>query len=609
MRASLYARYIDEVYMKSKLLLLLCITNLANVLHAADEVVVTPANYTQNANAAVPSVIVINKKMIQQSSAIDLADLLRWYAGIDIARTGGIGQQTSTFIRGTNSNHSAVLINGIKMNSATTGAPALEAINVSAIERIEVVKGPRSTVYGSEALGGVINIITTSDEIENHAEIHISSGRYSTTEQGFDFKYANEYVISDLSFNRLESDGFPAAVSSSTDHGHDNDSLDMNIKTSVGKLGIVFGYWQADGYTEYDGFGVDLDQDRKNDLLSTVFTFPFNEYWDAKFSISKTNDEIRQNQMNFLGDEDFAFTNRIVYGWNNELSLFDTKLSFGAAIQDEEAESLSFGTRYKEKTSENSFYLNHQIDFGGHSFFASTRYVEHDDFGDEILWNADYAYAISDKVKVFASYGTGFRAPDSNARFGFGGNTELKEETSRSIELGASYKFNSVSEVSLRLYENKIEDLIETILIDPGAFVFENRNVSQARIQGLEVAFRHQSDHWDVNLQGSVKEPINETDDSLLLRRAKRSLHTSVAYKKENYFMQLNGLLSSERSDFGGAELPGYGLFNLSAGMHFPYSTLSVKVENAFDKDYELASGFNTPGQSVFAELSVNFTE
>ncbi len=595
--------------MKSKLIFLLLITNLANLLHASEEIVVTPANYSQKASVAVPSIIVINKETIQRSSATDVADLLRWYAGIEVARTGGVGQQTSAFIRGSNSNHTAVLINGIKMNSATTGAPALEAINVSTIERIEVVKSPRSTVYGSEALGGVINIITTTDEIENDAVIHFSSGRYSTTEQGFDLKYSNVYISTDISFNQLDSDGFPATITSSADHGHDNDTLDINLKTNVGKLGFAFGYWQADGNTEYDGFGTDLDQDRKNDVLRTTFTFPFSDFWNSKFSVSKIKDEIRQNQMNFLSDEDFAFTDRIVYDWSNELSLFDTKLSFGASMQEEDAESLSFGTRYKENTNESSYYLNHQIEIGRHTFFGSTRYVDHDDFGDETLWNAEYAYALSDKAKVFASYGTGFRAPDSNARFGFGGNSNLKEETSRSIELGTIYNFNQNTEVSLRLYENKIEDLIETVLINPGAFVFENRNVSQARIQGLELAFRHQSNHWDVNMQGSIKEPINETDDSLLLRRSKRSLHTSIGYKNENYFMQLNGLLSSERADFGGIKLPGYGLLNLSAGIHFPYSTLSVKVENLLDKEYELASGFNTPGQSVFAELRINFLE
>ena len=134
------------------------------------------------------------------------------------------------------------------MNSATTGAAALETINVSVIERIEIIKGPRSTVYGSEALGGVINIITTTDETEDLAAVHFSHGRYSTTQKGIDLKIANDYVLGDFSFNQIDTDGFPAATASDTDHGHDNDTLDLNLKTSFGKTKLQFGKNVIDMY-------------------------------------------------------------------------------------------------------------------------------------------------------------------------------------------------------------------------------------------------------------------------------------------------------------------------------------------------------------------------
>jgi vitamin B12 transporter len=578
-------------------------------LQAMDEIVITPTRYSQSINEVVTSVIVINKETIERTPSADVADLLRWHAGLEIGRTGGIGQQTSVFVRGTNSNHTAVLVNGIKMNSATTGAPGLEIINPSTIERIEVVKGPRSTIYGSEALGAVINIITTNDEIENEAALHISNGRYSTTEQGFDFKLANDYIQSDFSFARIDSDGFPAASASSTDHGHDSDTVDINLKSRLGKIGLGFSYWQAEGNTEYDGFGIDLDQDRKNDVLNTTMSLPVTENWNSSLSISKTRDEIRQNQMNFLGNEDYSLTDRVVYDWKNDISIIDNIFTFGISKTDEEAEALSFATSYKENTDIFSLYANQQINMGKHNIFGSARYVDHDDFGDETLWNAEYGYQLSSKVKMFASLGTGFRAPDSNARFGFGGNLDLKEETSRSLEVGMDYGFNPFNRLSIRAYENKIKNLIETIEVIPGSFMFENRNVSNARIQGIELGFQHQSNHWHINLEGTLKNPKNESDDSLLLRRAKRSLNASLAYKHEKYYIQMNGLLSSERRDFGDVVLPGYGLLDLSAGINFPNATFSVKVDNLLDKDYELASGFNTPGQSVFAELRINFTE
>ncbi|NNC67642.1 MAG: TonB-dependent receptor [Gammaproteobacteria bacterium] len=595
--------------MKYRLFLISALFGISNLLLASDEVVVTPARHSQDIDEVIPSVIVIDRETIERTPSADVADLLRWYAGVEIGRTGGFGQQTSVFVRGANSNHTAVLINGVKMNSATTGAPALEIINASVIERIEVIKGPRSTVYGSEALGGVINIITTTDQVKNNAAVHISRGRYSTTEQGVDLKFSNDYAIGDFSFNSIDSDGFPATTNSNTDHGHDNETVDINLKTALGRSNWKFGYWQTEGNTEYDSFGTDLDQDRKNDVLNATFDLPITEKWFSSLSISKIKDEIRQNQVNFLGDEDFTFTDRIVYDWKNDISIIDNIFTFGATKTDEDTESHSFGTRYKENTDSYSLYANQQFKFGKHSVFGSTRYVNHDDFGDETLWNAEYRYQLTKKTRMFASLGTGFRAPDSNARFGFGGNPDLKEETSRSIELGMNYDFSQFNKVSLRAYENKIKDLIETILIDPGAFTFENRNVSDARIQGLELKFQHQSKHWHVNLEGTLKNPRNESDDSLLLRRAKRSLNGTLVYKHDKYFVQLNGLLSSERRDFGDVELSGYGLVDLSAGMHFPKATLSVKVDNLFDKDYELASDFNTPGQSVFAELRIKLTD
>ncbi len=593
--------------MKFKTIVIVIMVFVSSVVHSADEVVVTPTRYGQLIEEVVPSVIVIDRETIRRNQSADIADLLRWHAGLDIGRTGGFGQQASVFIRGTNSNHTAVLINGIKMNSATTGAAALEMINTSVIERIEIIKGARSTVYGSEAIGGVINIITSGEKKPNNLAMHISNGRYSTTEQGVDVEYGNTYLQTNFSANRFDTDGYPTTETSNTDHGHDKDTFDFNLNTSLGNAGIGFSFWQADGNVEYDGFSIDLDQDRKNNVLNTKVNFPLSESWQSSFLISKVKDETRQNQTNFLGDKDFAFTDRVVFDWKNDISLFDNILTFGISKTDEDTESLSFGTRYKESTDIYSVYLHNQYIKDKHTLFTSTRYTDHEDFDNAITWNLEYGYNITDQFQFIASAGTGFRAPDSNARFGFGGNSELREENSRTLELGVNYHFNSDTQASLRAYENKIEDLIETILIDPSAFIFENRNVADARIRGLEASFNHRTDRWSMVVEGVIQNPRNESEDSPLLRRAKKSLTASLQYNNERYFILLNGLFTSERRDFGDEVLPGYGLVNLSAGMNFSNATLSLKVDNLFDKDYELASGFNTPGQSVFAELRLDF--
>ncbi len=580
-----------------------------SIIAHAEEVVVTPTRYSQSVKDVIPSIIVIDRETIERSQTADIADLLRWHAGLDIGRTGGFGQQTSVFVRGTNSNHTAVLINGIKMNSATTGAAALEMINTSAIERIEIIKGPRSTVYGSEAIGGVINIITTDSSKDSKADIFFSNGRYSSSEQGINLVYKNDYIAGGFTFDRFNTDGFPTTQTSNTDHGHDKDTVNVDLKSTIGSSELFFNYWQVEGNTEYDSFGTDLDQDRDNDVISMVFNVPVSENWQSSLSISRARDEIRQNQVNFLSDEDFAFTDRFVYDWKNDLLLSGHIFTFGASLADEETESLSFGTSYKEDTDIYSVYLHDQLIKDKHSLFSSTRFTDHDDFNDAVTWNLEYGYNIADNAKLFASVGTGFRAPDSNARFGFGGNPDLKEETSRSLEVGLNYNINSSTAFSIRAFENKIEDLIETLLIDPGSFTFENRNIAEARIQGVELSFQHQYKQWDVALEGIIQNPRNESDDSPLLRRAKRTVTSSISYNYDQFFVLLNGLLTSERRDFGDEVLAGYGLVGLSAGFNFPSAIVALKVENLLDKEYELASGFNTPGQSIFAELRIKFAE
>lgn len=591
--------------MKFRVLVAACLISMGTFAHALEETVVTPARYAQSLEEVIPSVVVITREMIERSPATDIAGLLRWHAGLDIGRTGGPGQQTSVFVRGTNSNHTTVLINGVKMNSATTGAPALEMIDTSVIDRIEVVKGPRSTVYGSEAIGGVVNVITSIHDEEKSADFHVTTGRYSTDEQGMHLGYASDRISGNLSFSQLQTGGFPAAHDSETNHGHNRDTLDFNIRTQAGAGELQFGFWQAEGNTEYDSFGTDLDHDRKNNVMSVSMSRPVLDNWKSALSVSRSRDEVRQNQANFLGNEDYALSDRIVYDWKNDITFNDNVLVLGMSLADEDTNSLSFGNSYKESTRIFSAYLHEQFARNRHSLSTATRYTDHEDFDDAMTWNLEYGYLLRQGTRLFTSIGTGFRAPDSNARFGFGGNPDLKEETSRSMEAGIRHKWTPQTFVSLRVFENKIDDLIEATLIDPDTFTYENRNVDEARIRGMEIALGHQSGAWDLGLEGIIQAPRNETDDMPLLRRAKRTLTGSVAYSQRQFFVQANGLVASDRRGFRDVKMPGYGLLDVSIGYHFPYATLSLKAENLFDKDYELASGYNVPGQSVFAQLQI----
>ena len=567
---------------------------------ALDEIVVTASGQAQPMEEVIPAVIIINRETIARSQPADIADLLRWHAGLEISRTGGPGQQTSVFIRGTNSNHTAVLINGVKMNSATTGGAALAMIDTSSVERIEIIKGPRSTVYGSEAIGGVINVITSARQPRNRAELHLSDGRYSTNERGASFSYANDYLSGKLAFNRFDTDGFPARTTSVTDHGHDNETADIDVNARLGKGELAFGYWRASGNTGYSNAGRDVDQDHRNEVLRVTYNLRLSDNWKSSLSFSRIKDEIRQRRRNFLNDRDFIFTDRSVYDWKNDLSIGAHALVFGVSGTDEDTESLSYGTAYGEDTDIRSIYLRDQWTVGGHGLFASARYTDHEDFDEAFTWNVEYGYRLGGGTRLFAGAGIGFRAPDGNARFGFGGSQDLREESSRSIEVGMSHDVSSDTGLSIRAFENKVEDLIAYTGTFPSG---RNRNVEKARIWGIELSLWHRYDRWETRLEGIVQNPRNETDDTALLRRAKRTVTGALTYRQPPFFVTAQGLITSRRKDFGDVTMPGYGLFKLSVGVDFRYATLSLKMDNLFDKDYELASGYNVPGRAVSAEL------
>lgn len=572
--------------------------------HTLDEIVVTASGQPQPVEDIIPAVIVIDRETIARSQSAGIADLLRWHAGMEISRTGGPGQQTSVFIRGTNSNHTAVLINGVKMNSATTGGAALAMLDTSLIERIEIIKGPRSTVYGSEAIGGVINVITSVRQPRNQAELRWSDGRYSTDERGASFSYANDYLSGKLAFNRFDTDGFPARTTSVTDHGHNNETVSIDVGTRSGRGELAFNYWQATGNTEYSAAGRDVDQDHKNEVLQVTYGLVLLDNWRSSLSFSRTRDEIRQNQKNFLGDKDFIFTDRSVYDWKNTLSIGAHTVAFGLSGTDEDTDALSYGTDYRKDTDIRSVYLRDQWTGGRHGLFASARYTDHENFDEAFTWNVEYGYQPAKDIRLFAGSGSGFRAPDGNARFGFGGNPDLREETSRSVEVGVSHDLSTDTILSLRAFENKVEDLIAYTGTFPSG---RNRNIDEVRIRGIELSLQHRYGRWDTRLEGIMQNPRNESDDTALLRRAKRTVTGALTYRQPPFSITTQGLLTSQRKDFGDVTLPGYGLFNLSAGVDFRYATLLLKVDNLFDKDYELASGYSVPGRAVFAELRLKF--
>src|SRR3569833_2369897 len=373
---------------KQLLISALSAAGLSGALHADEApVIVTATRTAQIADQALAPVIVIDRATIERSAAVDVADLLRFHAGIDIGRNGGPGQATSMFIRGTDSNHALVMIDGVKINPGTIGGAALQNISPEMIDHIEIVKGPRSSLYGSEAIGGVVNVITRRGGADGaQGNFAVGAGSYGTRTFSVGTHYGSDQLRVSFDANGFGTDGFPTRVDSDIANNQNHNNNSTYLGDRAGPLDWERGRWQAKGNTEYLSFFLSpLEQDFTNSATALTLKAAPRDARTSTLRIGSVVDEVNQNQ-----SSDYSEAHRRQFDWQNDVQL------------------------------------------DAHHLLLAARHTDHESFGGYTSWDAEYGYQLTASTRVTAAVGTAFRAPDATDRFGFGGNPALKPETARS---------------------------------------------------------------------------------------------------------------------------------------------------------------------------------
>ena len=575
---------------------------------ALEPVVVTATRTESPAGEVLASVDLVWRDDLVRMPAADLGDALRFVPGVEVARLGGPGQQTSLFLRGTESNHVLVLIDGLRMNPGTIGTAAIQNVAPEFVERVEVVKGPRSTLYGSDAIGGVINIITRRGAVQADS-VQAGYGDYDTRSASFSAGIGDERAEASIAASWLDSAGFPIRSGDDTDRGYENTSFNAYARAGAGPVDLSLSAWYASGTSEYSDFFVTpVDQDFENTALALTADFAPTEAWSSKFTVAHAIDDLEQNQ-----SADFLDTKRNTVDWQNDFAVADAHtVTAGVLWQDEQADAESFGAPYAADTTTSQLYLQDQAEFGSHRLLLGAAYTDHETFGGHATWNAEYGYAFEAGSLVTFAAGTAFRAPDATDLYGFGGNPDLEPEESQSFEASWRQAVGERQSFSLTAFRNDIDELIEFVVIDPDTFEGENRNVAKARIEGIEAAWQYDGEHWGARAAATLQDPRDRTTDARLLRRARENYTAAIARRfGDGHEVAVDLLYAGERRDFGfpsQAVLPAYWLANLSAKVALSERfTLVARVENLFDEDYELASGYNTMGQSFFGALRYEF--
>lgn len=568
-----------------------------------EPVVVTATRRAMPESEVLAPTIVVAREQLELFPAADVADVLRMQTGLEIARNGGPGQPASLFIRGTDSNHALVLVDNVRINPGTIGGAPLENIDPASIERIEIIKGPRSAIWGSDAIGGVVHIITRRAE-RNTLDVAVGAGRYGTRTVGGNAALTGHAGSLAASVNWLDSDGFATRRFDPTDRGYRNLSATLGATTQVGTVDLTVRGWHSEGTSEYsDFFATPVDQDYRNTSLAAEAAWQPMAGWRTQLRLTDFRSRIEQNQA-----DDFVATQRWQADWQNDIDAGDHhRLTFGIVAAWEDADTLSFGSGFDASTNTKFIYAQDQIDAGRHRLLLAAGYTDHSTFGGHATWNTEYGFELQPGLSAFAVAGTAFRAPDATDRFGFGGNPDLEPERSRHYEAGLRGRIGDRQTWSANAFLTRIADLIQFITVSFDPFVGENRNIERARISGVEFDWRYRSELWQIQAGLNLQQPKDLSNDSRLLRRARRNATFAIARRFGNGRIGLDLLAAGNRRDFGFPEpvrMGGYLLANLSAQWTFAERlTLTARVENLLDRDYELASGYNTAGRSLFAAV------
>ena len=590
----------------------LIVLSLSSLVHAADrptpnettqstprstphETLVVTATRTEIplSDATVP-VTVITRDDIELSLANDLADLLRFQAGIDLGRNGGPGQATSLFLRGTESNHTLVLVDGVRINPGTVGGAPIQNIAPELIERIEVVKGARSALFGTDAIGGVINVITRRPD-HGYIETGVGAGSDDTRSAFFSAGDRGPLGEFGITVNRESTDGFPPRTDSDIARGYDNLSANLYASHPVGDGRLSLHHWEARGNVEYlDFFLAPVDQDFRNATTALEWSGRLSARGSSRLVLSHMLDDITQNQ-----SDDFVRSERLALDWQYDYALPRHLLTAGLYGVEEDASSLSFGSGFDESTSVHAAFVQDQWSRGRHRAFLALRLTDHQTFGPHTTWNVEYALDIGNNWTLNAGAGHAFRAPDATDRFGYGGNPDLSPEIADEAQLGVRYASPNGHSLGFELYANDIDDLIE---FDLQSFLLEN--IDRTRIRGAQLTYDYRGDAFAIHAEAVRQKADDAATGARLLRRAEESGTLSYTLDVGRNRFGISVLASGDRVDLGNVRLAGYALVDLNAELRLGRDfTLNTRIENLLDRDYQTADGFRMPGRGAYVEL------
>lgn len=605
-------------------------------------IVVTPHRTISELSSFGGSLTVISSEDIKQSQYVNVSDLLRMYPGIDVVRSGGRGGNTSIFMRGTNSEHVLILLDGIELNNPVNPTRSFNFgdLSLENVERIEILRGPQSGVWGSNAIGGVINIITKTGEGTPQVAISSEGGTFERFIQRARVSYADERVQTSLGVVREREDGISAADERSgnlEEDNFENTSLTWRAKYTSTWGGVLDNTLRINrsqtGLDNQGGaFGDDPNRDLKNEQLfwrSALSGEFFDKKWTPTLGVSYTYHN--------LEDENFPDAlhplDELVSRYRGEVATVD----FVNALQVSEALHLVAGFEFQKErgsslyqsdgafgpfedrfgpfdATNRAYFLDALYEMNEYlSLSSAVRLDNHETFGETFTYNISPVVHLFQKAtRLRGALGTGFRAPSLSQLFSPYGSTELEPEESLSWEVGADHTFyDGNATVGLTYYRQDVDQLIT---FDPATFIFQN--INEVEIDGFEIYGEFEP---VVNLKFRVDYTAlssrDTSTDEQLLRRAKDRFNLALQYSLSRIpatvgvsYRYVGARFDNNFESYPPARerLSPYGIVDLRMTFQAAKGVrLYGRIENLLDEQYQDVLGFGTYGRGLFAGLEV----
>ena len=573
------------------------------------EVVVTAARAPQPLTDVLADVTLIDRDQIAQSGAVTITDLLARQPGVELSRSGGPGTATGVFLRGAETRFTAVYIDGVRIDSQSTGGAQWEQIPLSQIDRIEVLRGPAAAVYGSDAIGGVIQLFTRRGEGPARPYVAAGLGSQGTRkmEAGISGAAGQDGAFDySLGIAREISDGFDAKVSGS--HNPDRDSyqstsgnarLGLRINARHRLDATLLASRMNSGYDNSSYKASQPADDRSLNRLRTAgltWAAQWSHAYSTRVSVTDSVNRYETTPSPYLTE-----TQLRGYLWQNDFRWGVHR--FSAALERREDDLQNAPIQSGRTQDALALALGYGFNAGRHTLQLNVRHDSDSEFGGKDTGSASYGYAFAPRWRATASVGTAFRAPTLYHRFSEYGVATLQPETSRNAELGLRYAQDR-SSFSVVAYRNRVSNLISFAGAGTCASAFGcYANTARAQYEGVTFAGSYHLS--GVQLHGSLdlQNPRDLDTGKQLARRAKRHATLGADTRIADWTLGAEVQASGRRFDNAANTnvLGGYALFNLYASTRIARDyTLLARIDNLADKDYQLARTYATPGRTLY---------